>query len=64
MRKPLSVLTILVAVQLAVPFWTVAAQREDVKRVLASHHRIRFASQSPIISRTSARIMIGGGSFA
>src|SRR4030095_16652763 len=34
MKKAISVLTILVAVQLAVPYWTVAAQREDVKRVL------------------------------
>jgi hypothetical protein len=34
MKKALSVLTILVAVQFAVPFWTVEAQPEDVKRVL------------------------------
>ena len=34
MKRAISVLTILVAVQLAVPFWTVEAQREDVKRLL------------------------------
>ena len=34
MKKAIAVLMILVAVQLAVPFWTVAAQREDVKRLL------------------------------
>ena len=34
MKKTLSILTILVSVQLAGPFWAVQAQREDVKRVL------------------------------
>lgn len=34
MKKALSVLTILVAVQLAVPLLIVEARREDVKRVL------------------------------
>lgn len=33
-------------------------------RELMSHHRSRCASQSPIIVNTSARIIIGGGSFA